>query len=265
MEADSIPAGQVPDVVWFRRDLRLRDNPAWAAAVHGGRPLIALFVLDPTLVATAGDLRRRLLFAHLAELDRSLAELGGRLRVEEGDPSEVVPRLAGAGGRVFVNGDTTPYARRRDDIVAAALGDRFDLHWGTLVHAPGTVLTKAGAVSQVFTPFHKAWEAAAWRPWAELEDGHSAPDVLDDPGQGVPELDGPSPEAPGEAGAWERLASFDAHADDYLEERDLPSIPGTSNMSADLRFGTISPRRVATHIGVGSRGRCRVRPPVGVA
>ena len=34
-----------PVVVWFRRDLRLRDNPALAAANAAGRPVVPLFSL----------------------------------------------------------------------------------------------------------------------------------------------------------------------------------------------------------------------------
>ena len=244
------------NIVWFRRDLRLSDNPAWAGAANADLPICALFVLDPVLVASAGDHRRRLLFAHLVELDRSLADLGGRLRVEPGDAAAIVPRLARDLGaeQVFWNGDTTPYSVRRDDAVTAALDTDPVVTWGTLVHPPGTVLTKSGSVSLVFTPFHTAWEKRGWDAWPTAHDG-ATPTVLDEPGDGVPEADGGPPEEPGERGAMARLAEFDEHAVDYLEERDLPAGDGTSRLSAHLRFGTISPRRVATEIGQRSRGR----------
>lgn len=243
-------------IVWFRRDLRLTDNPAWAGAVNSGRPVAALFVLDPTLVATAGVHRRRLLFAHLAELDSSLRALGGCLRVERGDARSIVPRLARelCAEEVFWNGDTTPFARRRDDAVESALDAPATVTWGTLVHRPGAVLTKAGSVSLVFTPFHTTWERRDWDAWPTI--GRDAtPEVLDDPGAGLPEPDGPPPEEPGERGALARLAEFDDHAAEYLEERDLPAVDGTSRLSAHLRFGTISPRRVASEIGHRGRGR----------
>ncbi|MFN8052363.1 MAG: deoxyribodipyrimidine photo-lyase [Acidimicrobiales bacterium] len=245
-----------PVIVWFRRDLRLTDNPAWADAVARRSPIVASYVLDPRLLASAGDLRRRLFVAHLHELDRTLREHGGRLRVLQGDATVVVPRLVAELGAtaVFVNGDTTPYAKRRDTAVAAALGERLVSHWGTLVHPPGSVLTKAGAVSQVFTPFHRTWEATEWAAWPELPDD-ARPTVIDEVGVGLPPLDGDPPEPAGEAGALARLAAFDERADRYLDDRDRPAVEGTSLLSADLRFGTLSPRRVATHIGVGSRGR----------
>ena len=246
------------NIVWFRRDLRLTDNPAWVRAVLAARPICALFVLDPVLVATAGELRRRLLLAHLSELDTTLAELGGRLRGESGDPASIVPRLALELGaeHVFLNADTTPYARRRDAAVARKIPGRVEATWGTLVQPPGAVLTRAGAVSHVFTPFWKTWEQVAWEPWPSLRsEDDGAVTVLDEPGAGLPAPRGDPPEAPGERGALERLAIFDAHADDYLDERDIPSVAGTSSLSADLRFGTISPRHIATRIGTSTRGR----------
>ena len=42
-----------PGLVWFRRDLRLSDNPAWAAATASHRDVVALFVADPRLLAAA--------------------------------------------------------------------------------------------------------------------------------------------------------------------------------------------------------------------
>jgi deoxyribodipyrimidine photo-lyase len=41
---DPSPSG--PSIVWFRRDLRLEDNPAWSAATATADRVLALFVLD---------------------------------------------------------------------------------------------------------------------------------------------------------------------------------------------------------------------------
>lgn len=251
-------------MVWFRRDLRLTDNPAWADACRTGEPICALYVLDPRLLATAGSFRRERFFGHLVALDSQLREIGGRLRLEHGDPTEVVPRLAEqlSISTVIINADTTPYARQRDGSVAAALDVPLRAHWGTLVHAPGTVLASTGAVSRVFTPFYKQWQTVDWKPCvAHGPAGRGA--VLDDGGTSwamVAPDDGPSPERHvvpelGEAGAQRRLDHFLEHVDSYLETRDIPAIDGTSTLSCDLRFGTISPRTVAERVGVSSAGR----------
>ena len=105
-------------IVWFRRDLRLNDNPAWASAGAAADRVTALYVLDPALLQGAGEFRRSQLFAHLHGLDGSLRRHGGRLMVRRGTPEKIVPEVAGACGATLVcaNADVTPYARRRDGV-----------------------------------------------------------------------------------------------------------------------------------------------------
>ena len=142
-------------VVWFRRDLRLTDNPAWGAACSRHRRVTALFVIDPGLWDRVTVVRRDFLAARLRRLDDALVHLGGRLRVEWGDPVAVAPRVAGR-RPVYANADVSDYARRRD----RAVEKRARLHWrhGSLVHPPGSVLTRQGRIYTVFTPFHRAWD-----------------------------------------------------------------------------------------------------------
>jgi deoxyribodipyrimidine photo-lyase len=250
-------------VVWFRRDLRLADNPAWAEATSAHDAVVALYVLDHALLDRAGPFRRRRILHDLAALDRALAERGGSLRVVDGDPAELVAVEAAELGAtdVYANADVTPYAQRRDALVEAAharCGLELHWSWGGLVHAPGTVRTKAGELSKVFTPFHRAWGARAWDPWP-LPGGA---DVVHRPARELPVPDGPYPliagEAgaaarPGEEGAAARLEAFLEHADRYAEEHDVPGADGTSQLSPDLRMGTIAARTVVE--AVGSR-RC---------
>ena len=116
-------------------------------------------VIEPGLLETAGPFRRRAFLDGLGRLDAALAERGGRLRVETGDPAAIVPAVAAAHGAasVQVNTDVSRWSTARDTRVAAALDCPLVGHWGTLVHRPGDVLTQKGTLSQVFTPFHKAW------------------------------------------------------------------------------------------------------------
>jgi deoxyribodipyrimidine photo-lyase len=238
--------------VWFRRDLRLTDNPAWSAASRSADRLSALYVIDPVLMATAGPFRRAQLLAHLHALDEALHQRGGRLLVHGGDPAEVVPRVSkGLGAAVFANADVTPYARRRDLRVGQRVEVPFHTWWGGLVQAPGTVVTAQGQTSRVFTPFFRQWEQAAVPPWPD-----AVPVALDDdPGQGLPALEGQPWQAGGEAAARDRLRDFAQRADRYDDVRDQPALDGTSGLSADLRFGTLSPREVLHAVGTFSAGR----------
>ena len=228
-------------LAWFRSDLRLGDNPAWAAASTCDR-VVALFVLDPVLWDGSGPHRRDQLAAHLRALDGALRSRGGRLRLRRGDPRRVVPAEADALRAELVawNGDVTPHAARRDGAVARRLGGRGEVHAGRFVHAPGRVLTGDGRPFRVFTPFYRRWQDTPWEPWPEP--GRAR--VEGDPGDGLPEA-GPPLMEPGEAAAEARLEAFLEHADRYGEERNRPDLDGTSRLSADLKFGTISPRTVA--------------------
>ncbi|HEX6416934.1 MAG TPA: deoxyribodipyrimidine photo-lyase [Acidimicrobiales bacterium] len=235
-------------LVWFRRDLRLADNPAWAAATADHAEVTALYVLDDRLLRSAGPLRRRQLVAELHALDAALARHGGRLLVRRGDPTAVVPGEADRRGvhRVHWNADVTPYAAARDGAVRVALDREPATFHGHLVHRPGALLTGAGRVPRVFGAFHRRWAATPWDGWPVP--GDAALD--DDPGDGVPPLDGEPPRPPGEDAAHATLRRFlDGPVDRYRHGRDDLAHPAASALSVALRFGTISPRLVAEAVG----------------
>jgi deoxyribodipyrimidine photo-lyase len=232
-------------IVWFRKDLRLEDNPALAAATANHESVTALFVIDRHLLK-AGANRRNLLLAHLSELDRELQTHGGRLRVEEGDPVEVIKQV---GGTAYWNADYSPYALARDNRVRSALVDSQVFH-GSLIHHPGRVLKDNGEPYRVFTPYYKRWLKVDWT--ATPKGGDSK--MNSEPGAGIPDGDPPLVTA-GSAGARERLESFKKQVDNYQGLRDDPGGDATSHLSSDLKFGTISPRTVWDEIGTGTEGR----------
>jgi len=240
-------------VVWFRRDLRLGDNPALLAALERGGDdgVVPLFVLDPAVWEPSGAPRRRFLVGCLQALREAT---GGALLVRRGDPRVVVPavaRAAGAGS-VHVARDVGPYGRRRDAAVREALaalpgeddGGVALVEDGTsYVIGPGRVVKEDGTPFQVFTPFSRAWRA------------HGIPAPAPTP-TAVPwvRLDGPDelPEAPpvaadllepGEDAARASWRTFrDERLDRYADERDRPDLDSTSRMSAYLHLGLVHPR-----------------------
>jgi deoxyribodipyrimidine photo-lyase len=240
-------------LVWFRRDLRLDDNPAWAAATSACGFVAPLYVVDPRLLTAAGPFRRRQLLASLQALDAALADHGGRLLVRIGDPTVLVPEMAAmlGVGHAYWNADVTPFATARDVEVEAGLTVPVHTYWGSLVHPPGSVLTAKGTLSRVFTPFHQAWRTRHWDEWPEP----GTATLLDDPGEPIPRLDGPAPMPEGAHEATLRLERFLDRVDAYGVDRDCPSVDGTSMLSADLRFGTLSPRMVVEVVGHSTSGR----------
>ncbi|MFE6971036.1 cryptochrome/photolyase family protein [Isoptericola sp. NPDC057653] len=247
-------------VLWFRRDLRLADNPALVAAVEaaraGGGEVVGLYVLDDALWAAAGSNRLAYLVASLRALD---ATCDGRLVLRRGDPRDVVPGVAGSVGaaEVHVAASHEPYGRRRDEAVEAALagaGARLVRTGSAYAVSPGRLRTGAGTPYQVFTPFRGAWLEHGWRapaprpreiPWASLRT-----DDLPDAAPTAEHL----PRA-GEDAARRRWHTFlrDGLAT-YGTDRDRPDRAGTSAMSVHLRWGEVHPRTLLADLGEAQAG-----------
>ncbi len=243
--------GSMTSVMWFRRDLRLGDNPALLAAAHDG-DVLPLFVLDPRLWGPAGQPRKAYLGGSLRALDASIRERKGGtggLQVVRGDPVRRVVLAAREVGadRVHVAADYGPYGSQRDEAVEQALAE----HDIELVRtgspyavAPGRVTKDDGSPYAVFTPFHRTWAAHGWREPVDAPRGTTfltLDETTDIPDPSVPE--GIALPTAGEAAAKRRWQAFVEHRlADYGRDRDKPGVPGTSQMSVHLKWGEIHPR-----------------------
>ena len=240
-------------IVWFRRDLRLDDNPAWAAATADHERVLPLFVLDRRLLDRAGPFRRAAMLGAITGLDTALRDLDGRLHLVDGDPSEVVPSVVDAVGAhaVYLNRDVTPYATHRDQAVEAALTVPVHESWGNSVQAPGSICTADGTVPRVFSAFYRRWQQAPFPP--EAVPGDAQLITLDGSAE-IPRTDDPATDhTTSAADADDRLHTFiEDRLAEYPTDRDLPAILGTSRLSIDLKTGTLAAataRRVAIAAG----------------
>ncbi len=238
-------------IMWFRRDLRLADNPAVAEAVRGADHIVPLFVVDEALWPGSGSPRRAFLAGCLDALNHST---GGQLVVRRGRPHEVLPgvlREADA-DTVYCTGDFAPYGRRRDDRISRSLSERSL----TLVRVdspylipPGALTKDDGAPFKIFSAFYRAWRVAGDRlpsasprrpRWMSLA-SHGLPEVGAG-GDGMPE--------PGERAATAVLERFlDGPVQGYARLRNLPDGQTTSRLSPYLRFGCIHPRQLLARLG----------------
>lgn len=238
---------------WIRRDLRLTDNQALAAALAASDQVIPVFILDPALLASpfTGDKRLAFLFDGLRSLAADLQQRGSRLIVRQGAPTaELAHLLAETGAEViFAEGDVTPFARRRDDQVKAQLPLR--LTRGLTAQRPSAVVKDDGAPYTVFTPFSKRWLSLPLPLEADLL---PAPERIRTPSDlpslaipAEPALPASVPFPAGEAEALRRLEAFTSGADAaitrYRDDRNRPDLEGTSRLSPYLRFGMISARQ----------------------
>jgi deoxyribodipyrimidine photo-lyase len=231
-------------IVWFRRDLRLRDHPALAEACSAG-DVLPLFVVDPAF-ESAGAPRRALLHDCLAALDQAT---GGALVVRHGDPVDEVPALADEVGAttVYVSKDYAPYGRRRDEAVGDALrgaGRRLRGVGSPYAVDPGTVRKDDGDPYAVFTPFSRRWRACGW---VDPVEAPRSPDWIEAPSDGLPdrtdiEFEVPSASEDDVIDRWRRFRDTDLA--DYDERRDFPALDATSHLSPFLKYGVIHPRQL---------------------
>jgi deoxyribodipyrimidine photo-lyase len=255
---------------WIRRDLRLADNPALAAALAAAPVIIPVFVLDPALLNSpyhrAAEKRRSFLFGGLRQLDDDLRARGSRLTLRQGRPLDVLSALAAETGAaaIFAAEDFSPYARRRDEQAARHLP--LTLVNGLTVHHPSAVRKANGEPYTVFTPFSRAWKALPLPAEAELL---PAPARLPAP-PALASIQIPSPSGstyflPGEDNARAALHSFASGTIfGYSEGRNRLDGDGTSALSPYLRFGMLSAREavVAAHQAMEAAPDARGRKSV---
>ncbi|MFZ9714203.1 MAG: FAD-binding domain-containing protein [Vulcanococcus sp.] len=257
---------------WHRRDLRLADNLGLAAAAAATPAVTGVFVLDPAILGAPDMAPARVWFLleSLQELRASWRKAGSQLLVLQGDPAEVLPRLAEAVGAAVVawNRDVEPYGRQRDRRVAAALqaqGQKVLVDWDQLLVSPEDLKTGSGDPYRVYGPFKRNWFGQVERKAAAgaLAPRPAPSGLLDLAGSLPPDLpllaDLPSaaslgktfegaeicPCRPGEAAALEQLQAFCDGGPllAYEPGRNMPGEAGTSGLSAALKFGTLSPRQ----------------------
>ncbi|MCB8876502.1 cryptochrome/photolyase family protein [Acidisoma silvae] len=258
---------QAPVLLWFRRDLRLTDQDAVAAAAESGAPVIPVFILDDSdrkPQRAIGGAARWWLHHSLESLAGSLDKLGSPLILRRGDAVETILALVQETGAEAIHTGFMPDPgdRATDKAIAEALERqdcRLHRHRTALLHDPHKIKTQTGNPFRVFTPFSKAFEAQVHvRPPApapkhlipstqtksdKLADWELLPTIPWDKGMA-------EEWTPGEAGAGVRLADFVADAvNDYEKGRDIPGDAGTSRLSPHLHWGEISPWQVWEVVG----------------
>lgn len=259
----NIDSTSAPVIVWLRKDLRLDDNGALAAAAATGAPVIPVYIREKPESGTGplGAAQDWWLHHSLAAFSRSLSPLQSRLVLRSGDAEEVLRALIAETGAktVLWNRRYDPKGIAIDGPLKSTLtaeGLTVRSFSGQLLHEPSRLLTGQGTPFRVYTPF---WNAFSRRD--DIPHALARIDDLTSPNH-WPETENLTDWAllptkpdwstgfgsvftPGEDGAHERLERFlDEQVHAYDSQRDFPAIDATSGLSPYLAMGEISPARI---------------------
>lgn len=248
--------------MWFRRDLRLHDNPALNAAIQTGAPVVCLYILETdSTLRPMGGASQWWLDKSLKRLRESIEDIGGQLLFKRGLARETLDEIVSQTGAnaVFWNRRYDQAGRDIDSDIKQSLkqqGLGAESYNGSLLTEPWTQKTGSGGYYKVFTPYWKSVQAN-YQPSAEL----GAPTQL----KSVPKIETENIEdwglhptkpdwstefgpkwLPGEEGAAQRLQAFiSGPVSEYKDHRNRPDLEkGTSGLSPHLAFGEIGPAQI---------------------
>ncbi|MDT7525049.1 deoxyribodipyrimidine photo-lyase [Pseudidiomarina sp. GXY010] len=247
--------------LWLRHDLRLRSNPALAAAakLNGAeQPIPALILLCPQQMHEHdwAPIKWDLYYRHLHEFVKSAAAAGIALSIQVIESWQVAPKAVKRFAEqqqlseVHVNVEYPLHEVRRDRAVKALLeqqGVAWHGHHGNLV-VPPVLTTQTGTIYQKFTPFAKAW-----RQHLREQLGHNGLPFMQPVERRckvaaavVPEVDYPRQDSSawvvGEDAVYQQLQGYiEERVTAYAAERDLPGLDTTSRLSPYWELGMLSP------------------------
>ncbi|WAB97368.1 MULTISPECIES: deoxyribodipyrimidine photo-lyase [Pseudomonas] len=261
-------------LIWLRSDLRVNDNTALSAACERG-PTVALWLASPGQWQAHDDAACKVDFwlRNLRDLRKSLEGLNIPLLVRRIHTWDQAAQTLLDVCRqhkieaVHWNDEYGINENSRDQATRALLeasGVQAHSYLDQLLFRPGTVLTRSGDYFQVFSQFKKVCLEHLHRSLpsqAPRVKRQAAVDVASDPiPQHIEGFDKP-PRAlsehwpAGEDEAHARLSRFvDETIEDYHHLRDLPAKPGTSQLSAYLAAGVVSPRQCLHAALASNRG-----------
>lgn len=248
--------------MWFRRDLRLTDNPALAAAIEASNGhVICLYLLENQPDGRAlGGASEWWLDKSLRALRQSIEALGGQLVLRQGEAKQVIDTLISETGAnaVFWNRRYEEPGRAIDTDLKTHLKSRnvsVESHNGTLLTEPWTQTTGSGGYYKVYSPYWRSVQASYQAPAAAQAPPKLISRKLHSDDLDAWALHPKRPDwstgfdglwTPGEVGAVQRLAEFlDGPVSEYKDDRNRPDVEtGTSGLSPHLAFGEISPAQI---------------------
>ena len=237
---------------WHRRDLRIADNAGLYKALRQHTEVRVVFIFDKSILAHLSKNDQRVVYLHqqINTLKQAYIEQGADLQVFYGLPEEIIANLAQElqVDAVYTNRDYEPKALQRDQRIfeqLQALNIAFIGAKDQVIFEKSEVVKDDNKPYTVFTPYSKKWKAKLNAFYLKAYPTENYLCSL----QKVAPTSMPTLEALGFSPAQtQEFPSKDTPKEiikRYHEQRDIPSILGTSRLSLHLRFGTISIRKLA--------------------
>jgi deoxyribodipyrimidine photo-lyase len=237
------------NVFWFRRDLRIDDNKGFLEALTSGKEVLPIFIFDKSILDQLEKEDARVSFIHelLDKIDIELQKVGRNLAVFNGNPIGIFEKIIKENKieNIFTNHDYEPYARKRDETIAAFLATNnigFKTFKDQVIFEKSEVVKDDQTPYVVFTPYSKKWkENFKKTPLTHFESEkfldnvvyHSYPFLsLNDIGFEQSKI---------------KVAHFntsDKLIQNYEDTRNFPALEGTSMLGTHLRFGSVSIRKM---------------------
>ncbi len=236
----------------FRRDLRLEDNTALIEALQNSQEVIPVFIFDPRQRDKKNNPyfsqnAFQFLIESLTELDKDLQKKGSHLYLFEGKAHEVVEQIMSSEhiDAVYANKDYTPFSIARDESIEKTCAKRkvtFKSFHDALLHAPEDTLKADKKPYTIFTPFYNnALRLPVKTPQKNTFKNYYSKNIRDETKMPIVTENKEIFIRGGRSSALRILSHINTFQE-YTSKRDIPSIHGTTGLSAHHKFGTISVR-----------------------
>ena len=237
-------------IFWFRRDLRIDDNPGLYEALANSKNVIPIFIFDTNIIDNlpSDDNRIKFIWHSLSLLNERLKEVGSTLNIFKGNPLEIFKKIILKYRliSVYVNRDYEKYSIKRDKEINTFLNENkiaFNASKDHVFFEPNEILKSDGTPYTVFTPYSKKWFE---KFYSEKLPQYQIKNLVDNffktnykPIMSLSEIGFSNDEI-----KFEKFNLGDELIKNYNSKRDFPYLNSTSKIGPYLRFGLISVREV---------------------
>lgn len=233
-------------ILWFRRDLRIKDSAILANAKN---EVLPIFIFDSDILDKLPKDDKRVTFIHrsVLKLKKELKDIGLDLAIFHGKPIDIFNKISKDFDEVLCSVDFDKYAKKRDEEIEKILP--LKRYIDSFILDPKEHLKNDGTPYKVFTPFFKSLHMITSSQSIETFKTNNYLKKVDFDYSNIPTLKNLGfkeqilPDFL-KKDINELLNDFIGKMEEYQEQRDFFHIDATSKLSVHLRFGLISPRQV---------------------